>query len=199
MDTLLQERDSFIADVKECLVQAQEHARHHYDANHRPLQFNINDWVWLRLLNRHTRTLEPGTRGKLGPKYAGPFQVTERIGEVAYRLRLPPGARIHDVFHVGMLKPFHGTPPATTPVLPPLQHGRPLQQLEKVIKSQLRRATWHVLVQWAGFPAAEATWEPVPDCKATFPDFQLEDELFPEDGRDVMTGQVYERRRRARG
>ena len=135
MDTLLQERDSFIADVKERLLQAQEHAKRHYDVHHRPLQFNINDWVWLRLLNRHTRTLEPGTRGKLGPKYAGPFQVTERIGEVAYRLRLPPGARIHDVFHVGMLKPFHGTPPATTPVLPPLQHGRPLQQIEKVIKS----------------------------------------------------------------
>ena len=119
--------------------------------------------------------------------------------EVAYRLRLPPGARIHDVFHVGVLKPFHGTPPTITPALPPLQHGRMLQQPEKVFKSKLRRGTWHILVKWSGFPESEATWEPVPEFQATYPDYQLEDELFPEDGRDVMVGQVYQRRTRERG
>jgi hypothetical protein len=48
------------------------------------------------------------------------------VGAVAYRLQLPEGSRIHDVFHVGVLKPFHGEPPSTTPPLPPLQHGRVL-------------------------------------------------------------------------
>jgi len=199
VDTLLQERDSFLADVRERLLQAQAHAKRHYDAHHRPLAFNLNDWAWLCLLNRQTRSLEPGPRGKLSPKYAGPFQIIERIGEVAYRLRLPPGARIHDVFHVGVLKPFHGTPPTITPALPPLQHGRMLQQPEKVFKSKLRRGTWHILVKWSGFPESEATWEPVPEFQATYPDYQLEDELFPEDGRDVMVGQVYQRRTRERG
>ena len=56
-----------------------------------------------------------------------------------------------------------------------------------------------MLVLWSGFPASEATWEPVPEFRATYPDFQLEDELFPKEGRDVMTGQVYERRRREHG
>ena len=61
----------------------------------------------------------------------GPFQIIERIGEVAYQLCLPTEARIHDVFHVGVLKPFHETPPTATPVSPPLQHGRTLQQQDK--------------------------------------------------------------------
>ena len=63
----------------------------------------------------------------------------ERVGTVAYRLQLPDGARIHDVFHVGILKPFRGAPPTSVPSLPPLQHGRPLQQPERVLRSSLRR------------------------------------------------------------
>jgi hypothetical protein len=60
-------------------------------------------------------------------RYAGPYQVVERVGDVAYRLQLPEGARV--------LKPFIGSPPTTTPPLPPLQHGRLLQAPEKVFRS----------------------------------------------------------------
>ena len=120
VDTLLQDRDAFITEVRERLQQAQEYAKRHYDANHRDLTFDVGDWVWLRLLHRPAQSLVPGRRSKLSPRYAGPYQVLERVGDVAYRLRLPEGARIHDVFHVGVLKPFHGTPPTSTPALPPL-------------------------------------------------------------------------------
>jgi len=142
------------------------------------------------------QSLLPGIRGKLSPKYAGPFQILQHMGDVAYRLQLPAATRIHDVFHVGVLKPFHGTPLTATPSLPPLQHGCLLQTPERVLHSQLRRGVWHVLIKWEGLSAADATWEPVTDFRAAFPDFQLEDELFPEGGRDVMVGRVYERRRR---
>ena len=142
------------------------------------------------------QALVPGGRGKLGPKYAGPFQVLERVGDVAYRLRLLDGARIHDVFHVGVLKPFRGPPPQGEPVLPPLRHGRSLRQPDKVLRLELRRGVWHVLVAWAGMPTSEATWEPVPAFCDAYPSFQLEDELFPEGGRDVMFGKTYKRRDR---
>ena len=116
------------------------------------------------------------------------------MGDVAYRLRLLDGARIHDIFHVGVLKPFHGTPPATTPALPPLQHGRPLQSPEKVLRSQLRCGMWYIHIQWTGLPAVGATWEPVDAFREAHPAFQLEDELFVDGGRDAMVGKVYQRR-----
>ena len=112
------------ADVRDRLLQAQQYAKRHYDITHRALEFAVHDWVWLRLLNRNTHSLLHGPKSKLSPRYAGPFQVIEKIGDVAYRLRLPAGARIHDVFHVGVLKPFHGNPPVSTPPLLPLQDGR---------------------------------------------------------------------------
>ena len=66
---------------------------------------------------------------------------------------------------------------------------------ERVLRSQLRRGAWHVLILWAGLPESEATWEPVDAMREAFPDFQPDDELFPEGGRDVMVGITYERRR----
>jgi hypothetical protein len=108
--------------------------------------------------------------------------VLERVGEVAYRLRLPADAWIHGVFHVGVLKPLHGEPPVSTMPLPPIQHGHLLPLLERVLRASLRRGVWHVLVQWEDMPPAEATWEPVEAFRAAHPDFQLEDDLFAEGG-----------------
>ena len=50
----------------------------YYDAGHRDVEFQVGDWVWLRLLNRTAHALSPGAKGKLGPCYAGPFRVLER-------------------------------------------------------------------------------------------------------------------------
>jgi hypothetical protein len=196
VDAMLSSRDEFLQEVRARLLQAQEYARRHYDAHHRAVEFAVGEWVWLRLLNRHTQGLVSGGRTKLGPRYVGPFQILERVGAVAYRLQLPADARIHDVFHVGVLKPFRGTPPTTTPHLPPLQNGRLLPMPERVLRATLRRGVWHVLVQWEGMDSANATWEPLDAFRAARPSFQLEDELFVEEGRDVMVGKVYTRRKK---
>ena len=52
-----------------------------------------------------------GKSGKLSPRFIGPFEILERIGEVAYRLALPPQlSRVHDVYHVSMLRKYEPDP-----------------------------------------------------------------------------------------
>jgi hypothetical protein len=61
---------------------------------------------------------------KLGAKFYGPYQIEEHIGDVAYKFKFLEGARLHNVFHVGLLKKFVGQPPSTPAPLPPACHGR---------------------------------------------------------------------------
>jgi hypothetical protein len=134
-------------------------------------------------------------RGKLGPRFYGPFKIIEREGDVAYKLELPAGAKLHSVFHVGLLKPYHGTTPTRPGVLPPTRHGRAIPQSTEVIKGRLARSVHELLVRWTGQAAADATWVELGTFKRDFPSFQLEDELVLQGGRDVMTEIPYRRRR----
>jgi hypothetical protein len=61
---------------------------------------------------------------KLGLKFYGPYQVVQRIGEVSYKLNRPVHAKIHDVFHVSLLKKFEGAPPDDEVSLPNILHGK---------------------------------------------------------------------------
>jgi hypothetical protein len=117
------------------------------------------------------------TTGKLKPRYVGPYRVTEIINDVAVRLEPPLDACLHDVFHVGVLRKYVGSPPTTTPALPPLLNGAVVPEPERVVGARLSRGVRQVLVHWRGEPATSATWEEFDNFRARFPAFQLEDEL----------------------
>lgn len=194
----MEERAAFLDDVRYRLHQAQESQRRAYDQHHRRVIYQVGDWALLRLRQRPSATLPRSAAGKLKPRYVGPYRVKEVINDVAVRLQLPAGARLHDVFHVGVLRKFVGSPPSEPPALPATLNGAAVSAPARVLAGRLARGVKQVLVQWQGEPATAATWEELEDFTASFPQFQLEDELVFEAGRDVMYGNTFTRRRRAR-
>jgi hypothetical protein len=67
----------------------------------------------------------------------GPFQVIERVGDVVYKLKLPLGTRLHDVFHVRLLKKLCSDPPTAPAILAPIHHGWTCLDPEEVVKARL--------------------------------------------------------------
>jgi hypothetical protein len=97
--------------------------------------------------------------------------VWERISEVAYKLQLPPGAKLHDTFHVGLLKKFHGETPSGPEVLPPIRHGCACLESAEVIKSRLAHDHQELLVSWTGQAIADVAWMEFEEFHRAYPTF----------------------------
>nr|GEZ26213.1 putative reverse transcriptase domain-containing protein [Tanacetum cinerariifolium] len=117
-----------------------------------------------------------GKRGKLAPRFVGPFEILERIGPVAYRLRLPQELScIHDVFHVSNLKKSL----AESDVQIPLEEIRvdekmyfieePVEIVDRQIKKLKRSWIPIVKVCWDSRRSAEFTWEREDQFKSRYP------------------------------
>ena len=97
-----------VKSIQEKLLAAQSRQKEYADCKVRDLEFMEGKQVLLKV-SPMKGVMRFGKRGKLSPRYIGPFEVLKRIGEVAYELALPPGlSGVHPVFHVSMLKRYHG-------------------------------------------------------------------------------------------
>ena len=94
--------------IQEKLLAAQSRQKEYEDRKIRDLDFMEGEQVLLKV-SPMKGVMRFGKRGKLSPRYIGPFKVLKPVGEVAYELALPPGlSGVHRVFHVSMLKRYHG-------------------------------------------------------------------------------------------
>ncbi|XP_070045428.1 uncharacterized protein [Nicotiana tomentosiformis] len=117
-----------------------------------------------------------GKKGKLSPRYIGPFEILERVGEVAYKLAFPPSLSVvHQVFHVSMLQKYYGD---LSHVLDfsSVQLDKDLTYVKEPM-AILNRQVWKLrsksiasmMVQWRGHPVEEVTWEIGNDMRSHYP------------------------------
>ena len=116
-------------------------------------------------------SVAPRAHHKLLFKYYGPYEILERVGEVAYRLNLPATSRIHPVIHVSQLKKAVGANVQVNSQLPsPLDILQvPVRILQRRLRQNGSVAVGQVRVQWSGQPEALATWEDSDELRQRFP------------------------------
>ncbi|MCH79841.1 retrotransposon protein, partial [Trifolium medium] len=176
----LMARDKILQQLKDNLIRAQQYMKKQADKHRSDITLKIGDLVLVKLqpYRQHSAALRKNQ--KLGLRYFGPFEIIARIGEVAYKLKLPEDAKIHPVFHVSQLKPFKGVaeeqymplPLTMTDVGPSIQPIDVLQ-VRTIIRGSQK--VHQVLIQWDQYTAAEATWEDVNNIQDKFPSLNLED------------------------
>ncbi|GAV57060.1 hypothetical protein CFOL_v3_00598 [Cephalotus follicularis] len=119
-------------------------------------------------------------KGKLAPRFIGPFEILERVGTVAYRLALPPSlADVHNVFHVSMLRRYHPDPSHVLQwepleLRPDMSFKEiPIQIIDRRIKQLRSKTIPLVKVLWQYHGVEEAACERENYMQAKYPPFIL--------------------------
>ena len=207
----LTERDEALNQLKLHLLKAQQQMKAYADRKRRDLHFEIGEWVFLKLRPHRQQSVVKRINQKLAARFYGPFQVIAKVGEVAYKLKLPDQSRIHPVFHVSVLKKAVGNYQVQGELPRELEINLeediyPDKILGSRITLQDGVAIPQSLVQWKNKTVDDVTWEDDFFLKGQFPDFSLEDKaIFKEGGidRDVdfdvgpkpKVWRVYQRKR----
>ena len=109
VNTILRTREETHAILQRKLVKAQEAMKHFADQKRRDVVYEVDQLVYVKLRPHRQSSLRSQPTSKLTKRYFGPYPVMERIGNVAYRLKLPEGSKIHPVFYCSLLQPHHGS------------------------------------------------------------------------------------------
>ena len=141
----------------------------------RPLEFEVEDHVFLKMMPKRG-VVRFGKRGKLLPRFVGPFEILERVGTIAYRLALPPiMLGVHEVFPVSMLRKYTPDPAHVVDwgqievdTDRTFEEG-PVCILDSRDQVLRRKTVRLVRVLWRHYGVEESTWEREDTMRATYP------------------------------
>ncbi|GJU04233.1 putative reverse transcriptase domain-containing protein [Tanacetum coccineum] len=172
---LVQETTDKVVVIKEKLKAARDRQKSYADNRRKPLEFEVGDRVMLKV-SPWKGVVRFGKKGKLAPRYVGPFEILERIGPVAYRLRLSEElSGVHDTFHVSNLKKCLADASLHVP-LDEIKVDKtlrfveePVEIMDREIKSLKRSKISLVKVRWNSKRGPEFTWEREDYMKSKYP------------------------------
>ncbi|GKB78409.1 putative reverse transcriptase domain-containing protein [Tanacetum coccineum] len=162
---IVQETTEKLMQIKERFKMARSRQKSYADKRRKPLEFKVGDRVLLKV-SPWKGIVRFGKKGKLAPRYVGPFEIVERVGLVAYRLKLPQELScVHDVFHVSNLKKCL----ADSDLQVSLEEIKvddklyfveePVEIVDRQVKKLKRSWIPIVKVRWDSRRGAEFTWE----------------------------------------
>nr|GEY33791.1 putative reverse transcriptase domain-containing protein [Tanacetum cinerariifolium] len=154
-----------VAVAKEKLKETRSRQKSYADRHRRSLEFNPGDRVFLKVSSRRG-VRRFGIKGKLSPRFIGPFEILDRVGEVSYRPALPQQlSHVHNVFHASLLRgyKYHPLHVVSYPLDQIREHLSLAEEPEKILDRQeqvIRKKTiTFVKILWKNHPEREATWE----------------------------------------
>ncbi|GJV20583.1 putative reverse transcriptase domain-containing protein [Tanacetum coccineum] len=173
-ELVLQTTDKVVL-IKEKLKAASDRQKSYVDKRRKPLEFEVGDRVLLKV-SSWKGVARFGRKGKLAPRYMGPFEILERIGLVAYRLRLPEElSSMHDTFHVSNLRKFLADARLHVP-LKDIKVDKtlcfveePVEIMDREVKRLKRRKIALVKVRWDSKRGPEFTWKHEDQMRIKYP------------------------------
>ncbi|GJY38938.1 putative reverse transcriptase domain-containing protein [Tanacetum coccineum] len=131
----------YLKEIKQRIQAARDRQKSYADLKHKPMEFQIGDKVMLKV-SPWKGVVRFGKRGKLNPRYVGPFKVIERVGSVAYKLELLKElSRVHNMFHVSNLKKCYADEPLAVP-LDGLHFDDKLSFIEELVEIMDHKVKW---------------------------------------------------------
>ena len=174
---MIQEAEEQVSIIREHLKSAQSRQMSYYDKHHREMSFEIGEKAYLKVSPlRGVRRF--GIKGKLAPRYVGPFTVLAKRGELSYQLELPTNfLDVHDVFHVSQLRrcfkdPIRGVEHEDLDLQPDLSYREhPVRILDEAERKTRSQTIKFLKVQWSNQSEDEATWEREDRLRSEYPSF----------------------------
>ncbi|KAI3494636.1 hypothetical protein L1887_40553 [Cichorium endivia] len=177
---IIRETTEKIVQIRERLKASRDRQKSYAEKRRKPLEFQVGDLVMLKV-SPWKGMIRFGKRGKLNPRYIGPFKILARIGPVAYKLQLPQElSKVHSTFHVSNLKKCLSDETLIIPldeieVNENLQFiEEPMEIMDREIKRTKQSRIPIVKVRWNAKRGPEFTWEREDQMKQKYP------QLFPE-------------------
>ncbi|XP_016673253.1 uncharacterized protein [Gossypium hirsutum] len=156
----------YVAKIVKLYGEASDRQKSYTNLKCREIEYSVGDYVFLKV-SPWKKLLRFGRKGKLSPRFIGPYRILKGVGLVTYQLELPPELdRIHDVFHVSMLRyyrfdPTHIVPVEEIEIRPDLTfEEEPVQILDREVKVLRKKSIPLVKVLWCNHNLEEAAWEP---------------------------------------